>query len=121
MTDFYTELPVVADELLAEFGAACSLGKMTKGAYNPATGTTSISYPPNGVTAAVFDFPQKYIDGTLIKVGDKRVLLSAVGLTVTPEPGDHFTDVRDTVLTVIAAKDIAPAGTSVLWVLQVRK
>ena len=121
MTDFYTELATVAHELIAEYGAVCKLGVPSNGAYDPATGKATVSYADQNMTAAVFDFPQKYIDGTLIKVGDKCVLASTRGLTSEPAPGFRFTDANGIQQQVINVKKIAPAGANVLWVLQVRK
>jgi hypothetical protein len=73
------------------------------------------------VTAAIFAYPQRYIDGTLIRVGDKRALVSPVGLTVDPKPGDTLTDAAGAQFQVVDAKVTEPAGTAVLWTLQVRK
>lgn len=121
MTAFYDELAEVADELLAEYGQACQLGVVTTGAYDPETGGASTSSAYYQVTAALFDYPQKFIDGTMILMGDKRALVSPVGLTAEPKPGHTLTDAAGAVFTVINAKATAPAGTVVLWTLQVRK
>jgi hypothetical protein len=117
----YDEIAATADELLAEFGQQCVLGSVTDGAYDPATGEAGTTMTPQPVTAAIFAYPQRYIDGTLIRTGDKRALVSAVGLTVTPKPGDALTDGAGAAYQVIDAKEVAPAGSVVLWVLQVRK
>ncbi len=121
MTDFYSEIAAVADDLLAEFGATCILAVPGAGTYDPATGTKSNgSSTDHNITAVVLNFPQKYIDGTLIKTGDKRVILSSVGLAVDPEPGHVFIDGGGS-NKVITAKAVAPAGSAVIWILQVRK
>ncbi len=120
MTAFYDGLQLTAQGLLADKGQACTLGVVANGAYNPATATstpTTTSYP---VTAAVFAYGAKDIDGTLIRQGDKKVLMSAYGLAVTPLPSHTFTDAAAVVYTVIEAKPTAPGGTVVLWTLQVR-
>lgn len=117
----YTEIAATADELLSEFGQSCTLGSVTDGAYDPAIGEAGTTTTPHPVTAAIFAYPQRYVDGTLIRTGDKRALVSAVSLTVTPKLGDKFTDAVSKQYEVIDAKEIAPAGSAVLWVLQVRK
>jgi hypothetical protein len=117
----YDNIAAVADELLAEFGQSCSLGSVTDGAYDPATGEAAPAATAHAITAAVFDYPQRFIDGTLIRTGDKRVLASPVGLAVEPKPGDTLTDSAGKVYQVIDAKATAPAGTVVLWTIQVRK
>lgn len=121
MSDFYADMALVADDLLYEFGQAGVLGSVTDGAYNPATGEAGPTSTPYAVTAAIFDFPQSYIDGTLIRTGDKRALISPLGLAVTPKSGDTLTDAAGAVFQVVDAKATAPAGQVVLWTLQVRK
>jgi hypothetical protein len=110
-----------ADELLAEFGQVCVLASIPDGTYDPEEGEASTSSTPHPVTAAIFAYPQRYIDGTLIRTGDKRALVSPVGLAVDPKPGDTLTDAAGVVFQVIDAKATAPAGVAVLWTLQVRK
>lgn len=117
----YDDIANTADEMLTEFGQGCILTAITDGAYDPATGEADTSPALQPVTAAIFAYPQRYIDGTLIRVGDKRALVSAVGLTVAPKSGDTLTDAAGQVHQVIDAKPTAPAGTAVLWTLQVRK
>lgn len=115
---FYAELAQTVQEILAEFGAETTLTKVTAGAYNPATGSAGETRTPRTVTAAVFDYETKYIDGTLILSGDKQVFMSVVG-NEAPKPGDLLAwmgkDWR-----VITFKNLAPAGISVLYELQVR-
>lgn len=121
MTSFYDDCAADANEALEEFGQTCVLGVVTAGAYDPETGGASTTTTNHTVTAAIFDYPTRHIDGTLILTGDKRALVSAVGLTVEPKPGHTFTDAAAVVYQVVNAKNLAPAGTSVLWTLQVRK
>lgn len=118
---FYDDAAGVADDLLSQFGQSCVLGSVTDGTYDPATGSASPTTASQPVTAAMFDYPQRFVDGTLIRTGDKRALVSPVGLTVEPKPGDTLTDAAGKVHQVVDAKATAPAGTVVLWTLQVRK
>lgn len=121
MTFDYNAAAADADELLAEFGQACVLGSVTTGAYDPATGEAGTTSAPHPVTAAILAYPQHFIDGSLILTGDKRALVSPLGLAVSPKPGDTLTDAAGTEYKVIDAKELAPAGVVVLWTLQVRK
>lgn len=118
---FYDEMADVADDLLSEFGQSCVLGVVTTGAYDPTTGEAGTTTATHPVTAALFDYPQRHIDGTLILTGDKKALVSPVGLTVEPAPGNTLTDAAGKQYTVVNAKATAPAGLAVLWTLQVRK
>lgn len=117
----YDNIADVADELLAEFGQSCVLGSATDGEYDPGSGEAGPVITNHQLTAAIFAYPQRYIGGTLIRTGDKRALVSPLGLTVDPKPGDTLTDASGAVHQVIDAKPTAPAGVAVLWTLQVRK
>lgn len=120
MTAFYDSLKLTADTLIDDKGQACTINVVTPGAYDAATGTSTATTVSTAVTAAIFDFPQGLIDGTLIRQGDKKVLMSAYGHSVTPRPADTLTDAAGTVYTIVTAKATAPGGTVVLWTLQVR-
>jgi hypothetical protein len=121
----YTDIIDVADELLAEYGAVCSLGVVTVGAYDPATGAATSTSTATSITAALFGFPQRFIDGAMILTGDQRALISPLttaGAALTaPKAGDTLTDSLGAVFRVIDCKTIAPAGTPVLCIAQVRK
>ena len=88
------------------------------GEYDPATGSAPITTTVQDVTAAVFDYAHRYIDGTRILQGDRQAYLSAVGIWA-PKQGDVM-DWAGQKLTVVAAKPLAPAGLAVLYELQLR-
>lgn len=116
---FYPDLRATAAALLTDKGQQMTLNKRTSGAYDPGTGGSTVTSEAHTVTGAVFDFPAALIDGTLIQQGDKKVLMSALGLTVRPAITDSLT-IGGVVHTVVNVKDTSPAGTTVLWTLQVR-
>lgn len=118
MTFNYTATAATADRLLKRFGASAQVTRNTPGAYDPVTGTVSVTTTTQTVTAAVFDYDQSYIDGTRIQQGDRRAFVSAVGIWA-PKQGDVLAwDGAD--LAVIAVKPLKPAGLAVLFELQVR-
>ena len=122
MTAFYDGLQATADRLLLDKGQPCTLGVVTAGAYDPATGTstpTTTSYPVTGFRKK--GYPLSFIDGTMIQRGDRRYLISALGLTVKFEPGFTFTDSTGAVFSIIDAEDLSPAATDLLWEIQVRR
>jgi hypothetical protein len=121
MSEFYDDLAAMADEQLAEFGRACTLGVLVSGSYDPAEGAATITTTDYPITATLFDYPQKFIDGSLVLTGDKKALVSARGLAIELKPGHVLTDSLGVVYTVVNVKATAPAGTVVLWTLQVRK
>ena len=115
----YTASAATAARLIQRFGSAVTMGRSVPGAYNPATGAPAApTVTSQTVQAVVLDFPQRYIDGTLIRAGDRRVLVSAVG-TTAPLAGDTLTW-NSQALVVVSVKELGPAGTAVLYTLQVR-
>ena len=116
---FYDEMAALADELLVEFGAPATLTRVTPGAYDPATGTTTPDVTTTWTgTGAKFDYEQRAIDGTNIRTGDQRVYLSNVGI-VNPQTGDTLT-IGGVVLNVVASRPLKPASTDVLFDVQCR-
>lgn len=116
---FYTDIRATAASLLTDKGQSLTLTKRTSGTYAPSAGTSTVTEAAYTVTGAVFDYPAAVIDGTLIQRGDKRVLMSALGLSVTPDVDDSLT-ISGVAHQIISAKPTAPAGVTVLWTLQVR-
>lgn len=117
---FYAEMAYVADDILREFGAAGTLTYKTRsGEYDPDLGDYPEVEVTQGCTAVVFPVDQKLVDGTTVLSTDEQAYLSAVGLTI-PEP-THVLTLGGVARTVIRAKNIAPAGVSVLVELIVRK
>ena len=83
----YDDLALLADSLLKEFGQPVTIRHTVPGEYDPEIGGAS-SVTTNSVgVGAVFDYGSKLVDGTLILIGDKQLLLSPVGVGV-PVPGD---------------------------------
>lgn len=121
MTGFYDRMAATAAKLLKKYGAAAVLSRVTAGDYDPATGNTiGETTATYSCFAAKFDYEQKDIDGTQIRVGDQRVYLSAPGV-VQPQSGDTMTFTGSAkVFDVVTAKAINPAGTAVIFEVQVR-
>ncbi|KAF1706287.1 hypothetical protein [Pseudoxanthomonas sacheonensis] len=112
----YPATAATATRLLTRFGATCTLVRTTTGAYDPATGSNTVTVENLPTTAAVFAYDQKYIDGTLILAGDQ---LAYCAPAVTPKQGDSFTW-NSATFTVIAVKPISPAGIPILFEVQIR-
>ncbi len=117
----YAELAQDAAALLEEFGSTGTLtSRTTSGAYDPATGTHASTSQSQTITAVVVGYPVKLIDGVMVLQGDELAYVAAPGLSFLPAPPQTMSwQGRD--YTVISAKDLAPAGLSVLWELHVRR
>lgn len=116
---FYSELAENAQELLTEFGQPVTLTRATPGSYDPSTGATaSATSETYTVHACVFGYAQRDIDGQTVRVGDQVAYLPTIG-AVLPRTGDTLT-VGGTVFSVVAGRQINPAGTAVLFEAQLR-
>ncbi len=118
---FYARLQATANRLIKDKGQAITLSHSSAGTYNPSTGgITGSTTTTQAGWGAVIEWESKHIDGTLIKIGDRRLLLSpfnTAGTALTaPVLGDTVTDAAGVVYTLVnPLKTTAPAGTTVLF------
>jgi hypothetical protein len=115
----YSKTAATADRMLARFGQAVTLTHVVPGTYSPGGTVTNTSSTQSG-TAAIIDWAARHIDGSLIKIGDRRLLLSPLntaGAAMTPPVlGDTVTDAAGVVYTMVSPlKIMAPAGTVALY------
>lgn len=118
-TAFYSGMSATAARMLGDKGQQMTLRKRTPGTYTPGTAVTQTD-ADHTVTGAVFAYPAVVIDGTRIQVGDKKVILAAEGMTVEPDTGDTLL-IGSTWNNIVAVKPVDPAGTAVVFILQVRR
>ena len=122
---FYTRVQATANKLLKGKGQSLILTRQISGTYDPVTGAATVTTTTQTGTGAIFDYGTKNIDGTLIKQGDKQLLLSVVNAAGTaltaPALNDTVTDKNGIVYTLVEPlKTIAPAGTTVMFECNLR-
>ena len=115
---FYVGLKNTATKLLTEKGQAASwTHRNNDSTFNPATGQstggTTTTYASTGV---LLHFQSNRIDGSFVIASDRRFLMSAGS---TPEISDVIT-VDSIAYQVLAVNPINPAGTAVMYELQLR-
>lgn len=115
---FYQGMAGTASRMLARFGQAATLCRPVVGDYDPATGNAASGAVILYGHAFDYDYSQRDIDGTLIRQGDRRVLLS-VEVGMQPETGDKVV-IREKCWDVVNVKTIGPEGNAVVYELQVR-
>jgi hypothetical protein len=71
------------------------------------------------VKGAAFDYGSEEIDGMIVVAGDKRVYIASSGITA-PKVDDTLT-ISSIVWTIKRVLDTNPAGTSIMYEVQVRK
>ena len=105
--------------LIKSFGTSLDLIAESEGRYIPSAGV--VEQIPPVITPAygiITGYETKDIDGMLIKVGDRRVLIPAVGV---PEPTSKYVvSLKSVRWSVVRCDTIAPDGEPILYDVQVR-
>lgn len=115
----YDQLSATVVKLFDRYGQAITLTRATPGAYNVATGATAAGTTTQYVgTGVLFDYAQRDIDGTNVRIGDQLAYL-AVDDLVAPATGDTVT-VGAKTYNVVRGEQLNPAGTAVLYKAQLR-
>lgn len=106
--------------LLERRGRPVVITRNTAAAYDPLTDIQSGgATASHSATAAITSYADRYIDGTRIRAGDRRAIVAALGLAITPEPGDRLIDGGKTWEVVhVAEKRSGP--TALAYVCQLR-
>lgn len=114
----------VAKTLLGTFGRSASLVRPgAGGAYDPATGTitgasTAVTYP----CEIVFDeFSEGQIDGTLIKAGDRKALVSRLRVGVEPIPNSDYLTEGGRTWQIVRVMGYSSGAQEAAYNLQIRK
>jgi hypothetical protein len=119
---FYDEMAVTALNMITEFGQPVIIRATIVGEYDPETG----SAPPESIKeqtaqGILLDFTgQEFQTNSLIKQGDKKLKIAAQGLAWVPDLLDKVVVQGRTWSIVPPLKEINPAGTPILYELQVR-
>jgi hypothetical protein len=125
----YTGFQKTANRLLKGKGQVITITRQSAGTYDPATGTSTVTTSTQTGWGAIFEYDTKQagifnVPGSLIQVGDKQLLLSPLnssGSALTaPAINDTVTDAAGKAYTVTQVKSMAPAGTVVLYELNLR-
>lgn len=123
MTYDYQSDADTAVDLLEEFGQSVTLTSKTSGAYSPSTGIAAVTTSTQTVNAVSLDYVSRDIDGTLIKAGDKRLLIApktTAGITLTAPVVDDTVLVGSMTYTIKSVKPLSPAGTVILFDCNIR-
>jgi len=119
----YTRLRAMANQQLKDKGLTCTITKQTAGTYSTSTGVASVSTSTQSAYGALFDYENKNIDGTLVKKGDRRLLLSALntaGAALTAPSVNDTVAANSVTYTIVAIRPIAPSGVAVAYDCQIR-
>lgn len=119
---FYDEMAVMALEMIREFGQPVTIRDIKPGEYDPDTDSagpdTVIEQTAQGI---LLDFTGlEFQSNSLIKQGDKKLKIAAQGLEWAPDLLNKVIIQGRTWSIVPPLKEINPAGTPIMYELQVR-
>ena len=119
---FYDEMAVMALEMITEFGQPVTISKTEPGEYDPETGGEAPGAPVEQTAQGILlDFTGlEFQNNSLIRQGDKKLKIAAQGLAWVPGLLDKVVAQGRTWSIVPPLKEVNPAGTPILYELQVR-
>lgn len=119
---FYDEMAVMALEMITEFGQPVTISKMESGQYDPETGGETPGVTVEQIAQGILlDFTGiEFQSNSLIRQGDKKLKIAAQGLAWVPGLLDKVVAQGRTWSIVPPLKEVNPAGTPILYELQVR-
>ncbi len=122
MATFYDEMAVMALEMITEFGQPVTISKTQPGEYDPDIGGEAPGVTVEQVAQGILlDFTgQEFQNNSLIKQGDKKLKIAAQGLAWVPGLLDKVIAQGRIWSIVPPLKEVNPAGTPILYELQVR-
>jgi len=122
MATFYDEMAVMALEMITEFGQPVTISKTEQGEYDPEQGGEVPGATVEQIAQGILlDFTGlEFQNNSLIRQGDKKLKIAAQGLAWVPGLLDKVVAQGRTWSIVPPLKEINPAGTPILYELQVR-
>lgn len=134
MSQFYDRMASTALRLIERFGQTITLRDTVPGEYDPVTGSQTpdveVDQPAQAILQdyALQQSGMSYAEGTVIKQGDKKILVAAMTtdandeqVQITP-PTLTATVIADgATWTIVNIKEINPAGTPLVYELQGRR
>jgi hypothetical protein len=78
----------VVTKLMERFGGTATIRRVVPGAYNPTTGTVSETTTDTLVRGVLEDVNLREVND-LIQAGDKRLLIGAADIAITPTTADE--------------------------------
>lgn len=116
----YTRAKSVVDRQLADKGQLGAVRRSTFSGGGPASTAATLTVTDYPCQMAVFPVSLRDIDGTLVKAGDFRVIVSTAGLSIAPTSTDRLVTTQG-VLTIVDAGRFDPAGTVTHYKMVARK
>ncbi len=108
-----------ARDSVETYGAAMTLRKPGSDIYDPSTGDLTANNTDYAVNGLIESYSEFHVAQGLVKAGDRRIIIAAGSLSVTPSQGDTLILGGQNLLIINVKSDYA-GSTAVLHTLQVR-
>ena len=116
---FYDRMAQSALRLIAEKGASLTYRRLVQG-FDPLTGATVTASTDYAVTGVVQEASPGPLDNSLVRRGDRIVLVAAEALPVVPEAGSVLL-LEEVEWSIVHVGAIKPGDTAIAYRLQVRR
>lgn len=117
MSGFYASMAATSARLIRDKGQVVTLSSPEGGTYSPAVGFNPPTDAPVTTSGVALAYPARSVDGTTILQGDVRLLLSP-----DVDPRGYKVATFDGVAhAIVSVQPLSPAGTVLLYELQVRR
>lgn len=126
MSAFYDRMASTALRLIERFGSQQTLRDVTPGSYDPVTGESTGDTPISQSAQVILsdytlqESGQQYAEGSEIRQGDKKIIISAKGLSWPPALTTEV-DVNGVLWKIVNVKESNPAGTPLVYFCQGRQ
>jgi hypothetical protein len=114
-----TSLRKTASKLMAKFGGEVTFRRTTTGAYNPTTGTASVTASTTTVHGVLDNVSERDIND-LIKGTDKRLTIAAADLAFEPAVSDQVT-VASRIMQIVQVNKIEQDNTAIVFEIILRE
>ncbi|WP_312381618.1 hypothetical protein [Stutzerimonas balearica] len=134
MSQFYDRMASTALRLIERFGQTVTLRDTVPGEYDPVDGSQTpdveVDQPAQAILQdyALQQSGMSYAEGTVIKQGDKKILVAAMTNDANGQPVQLTPPTLTTIViadgatwTIVNIKEINPAGTPLVYELQGRR
>lgn len=118
---FYDNLAKTGNALLAKYGKDVAITRVVNGSYDVTTGDQVSTTSTVTVKGQVFEYSDRRISasGGLILDGDRKLLVSAVGLSFIPSPNTDSVTIGTEKWKIVRVSK--PVDEDVIYELQVRR
>jgi len=116
-----TAMAATALRLITDNGKSFTLRNKSEGSYDPATNAiTGSSNTDETIYGIMTSYKKFQIDDQNIKIGDKKLLVAASGITGNVDQDSIIIEGSDQ-WSVVHVEEISPGSTVIIYQLQVRR